>query len=140
MTDANTDVFTVKITRPDGDAICEIVVDYKPSISAQLKIPDEPSASFYGDDLFECMKSIRTYLEARSILLLCNGARVDGYPSQMSRQMGQARRVYIHTMGRQTTREDLVDIFAEAPADKIGSVAAQKAYHDDWLRSLGWDI
>jgi hypothetical protein len=134
------DTFDVKIMGPQGVISCKIDVVYDPSISMTLSMASDGTPVFHGNDLFECMKSLRRHLEARSMLLLCNGARVDTYPSQIGRQMGQARRVHITSLGRSTTREDQVDIFAEAPADKIGSVDAQKVYHDDWLRSLGWDI
>lgn len=134
------DTFSVKVAGAQGSVACEVVVFYEPSISMKLVMPGETPMAFEGNDLFESMKSLRRHLEQREMLLLCNGARVDSYPSQMSRQMGHARRVYLATMGQQTRREDLVDIFGEAPVEKIGSVDAQRAYHDDWLRSLGWEI
>lgn len=138
--DNDNDTFDVRIASPLGLTSCKIHVAYNPSILMTLSMDGENGATFRGNDLFECMKSLRKHLEERSMLLLCNGARVDVYPSQIGRQMGQARRVHVTSLGRPTTREDQVDIFAEAPIDKIGSVDAQKAYHDDWLRSLGWDI
>jgi hypothetical protein len=40
-------------------------------------------------------------------------------------------------MGQQGRLEDLVDIFGEAPAEKVGTVEEQKAFYWKWLDSLG---
>ena len=136
MTDADT--LNVKIAGPEGVQPSTIAVTYDLLVSLSFAESDRPAVQFVARDLFECMRLLRQHLEAESMILLCNGARVDAYPSQIARQMGAARRVHLTSLGRPTTREDLVDIFGEAPADKIGSVEEQDAFHKEWLRSLGW--
>jgi hypothetical protein len=92
-----------------------------------------------GVDLFECLKTFRRSLEERDLRIGCNGARVDTWATAMSRQMGGGRKVYVLTMGKQQSLEDLVDTFAEGPIDKIASVDEQNQYFKQWLESIGFD-
>lgn len=137
------DIIEANFAGPQGVAPCTIsIVRTHPPMPILMTFSAQGMSAIevQGNDLFECMKNMRRHLEGASILLLCNGARIDSYPSQMSRQMGRAGMVYITEFGKQTTQECLVNIFDPAPRDKIGSVEAQREYHDDWLRSLGWVI
>lgn len=89
-----------------------------------------------GIDLFDCLRSLRSKLDPKGIKILCNGARVDAYPSGMLQGSGVPK-VYINTMGKTASFENLVDLFDEAPAGKIGTVEEQREYHDKWIESLG---
>lgn len=88
-------------------------------------------------DLFEALNLIRLEAEKVGYLILCNGARTDAYPSRMSRQMGEGGKLYVFKSGIPAQREDLVSIFGPADFQKVGTVAAQRAAYDGWIRSLG---
>ncbi|MCK4164951.1 hypothetical protein ACI2U6_11250 [Ralstonia nicotianae] len=92
--------------------------------------------SFTDDNLFAAMSAYRRRLEQDGYLLLCNGARRDAYPSQMILEMGGGRKIYLLQPGRQTSRQDLVDIFGAATIEQVCTVAEQRASYDAWIRSL----
>ncbi len=65
-----------------------------------------------GTDLFECLTMLRSkYLEKKECFILCNGSRMDVYPSRMSRQMSGGKKAYVIRLGKQARRSDLIDIF-----------------------------
>ena len=88
-----------------------------------------------GDDLFDCLVNLRGELEKDGAKILCNGARIDAYPSGMARDMARGRKVYLLRMGERARLEDLVNTFDEAPIDKLGSVADQREYYLSWIKS-----
>lgn len=88
---------------------------------------------FEASDLFETLVALRTALDRRGIKLLCAGARVDVYPSGMSRGMGGGRKAYVTTVGKPTAIADLVDIFYPALPEQVGSVLEQRAHHVQWM-------
>jgi hypothetical protein len=79
---------------------------------------------------------LRSKTDALGIKVLCNGARIDAFPSPMLQSSG-ARKVYITEIGKQALRENLVNIFEEAPAEKVGTIEDQFEYHNKWIDSLG---
>ncbi|MDB0544623.1 hypothetical protein LBW62_25630 [Ralstonia solanacearum] len=91
---------------------------------------------FTDDNLFAAMSAYRLRLEQDGYLLLCNGARRDAYPSQMILEMGGGRKIYLLHAGRQTSREDLVDIFGAATIEQVCTVAEQRASYDAWIGNL----
>jgi len=87
-------------------------------------------------DLFDCLVRIRMDLERDGAKILCNGARLDAYPSRMARDMGGGRKVYLMRMGEVARHEDLVGTFDEAPIEKIGSVDDQRNFYLSWIESV----
>ncbi len=85
-----------------------------------------------GCDVFDALQQLRLRLEPLGWYPLCNGARVDCYPSGMARDMGGARAVYVLIIGK-AGRPPLVGTFEPAPRDKVGTVAEQDAYFKKWL-------
>jgi len=84
-------------------------------------------------DLFEALAQARRGLEAQDVLLGCNGARRDVFPSAMQRQTGWARRAYVLAIPRTTGRPPVVDIFAAAPESSVlATVDEQRAWFDRW--------
>ena len=84
---------------------------------------------------FMALASIREQLQERGLILLCEGARIDVYPSGMSSGSLMA---YKTVMGLQGRKEDLVNILG--PTEDIGMIGTldqQKAYRDEWTKSLG---
>jgi hypothetical protein len=91
-------------------------------------------------DLFECLRALRRHLELKRIVLLCQGARVDVYPSGLSRELTGGRRAYMLHMGERTYQRDLVDIFSPSEQQFVGTVEEQDAYFEAWLKSFMIDI
>lgn len=91
---------------------------------------------FVGEDLFEALIALRQELEGIGAQLLCAGARYDVFPSGMSRSMGGGRKAYITRLHSPSRRTDLVDIFDYAESKSAGSIAQQRAFHDEWVSSL----
>lgn len=130
--------FTLALWRRDGTSSeCEITIPMTPPWWIRLKIKGQEDKEFHGADLFECLCQVRLALESANCLVLCNGARIDVYPSRMSREMGGGRKAYVLKMEKQTQHEDLIDIFDPAPKDLIAPVVTQRDYYDKWLKSLG---
>lgn len=91
---------------------------------------------FQGSDLFACLSNLRLYLEKKNFLLLCNGARIDVYPSSMTREMSAGRLAYVIKLGQTASRDDIVDIFETTSKENIGTVKQQKEYHTRWADSI----
>ena len=89
-----------------------------------------------GAELFSALVDIRRKLDSRRILLLCAGARLDVYPSRMSRQARYGRNAYALTLGQPATRENMTDIFASALVAQIATPEAQLGFYESWLVSL----
>lgn len=97
-----------------------------------------------GPDLFDALQQLRKQtLEPLGWVPLCNGARVDCYPSGMARDMGGGQVVYVLSarprlsVGRYgpRLRRPLVDTFEPAPKKSVGTVEDQDAYFRTWLDS-----
>lgn len=122
---------------------CRITYSYDATADEYAMTIDCPGIrpeTFVRGDLFQCLCDAREFVRGHDTILLCNGARLDAYPSRMSRQMSGGLSIYISTMGRPNRETDMVELFSEAPPDKIASVADQKEFHRNWLRSLGMDV
>ncbi len=102
----------------------------------RFSLNSEVQYEIEGTDLFDCLAKLRENLDKRHLMLLCNGSRVDVYPSSMMRQMSGGRIAYIHRLGKHCTNEDVVDIFDFAEANMIGTVQEQKSYYRQWFNSL----
>lgn len=85
-----------------------------------------------GADMFEALQQLRLRLEPLDLYPLCNGARVDCYPSGMARDMGGGLRVYVLTIG-QSERPPVVGTFDPADPGQVGTVAEQDAHYSRWL-------
>lgn len=88
-----------------------------------------------GPDLFAALQQLRRSLEPLGWLPLCNGARVDCYPSGMAREMGGGTSVYMLSAKRRFGRRlPLVGTFEPAPKEAVGTVDDQDAYFELWLQ------
>jgi hypothetical protein len=86
-----------------------------------------------GRDLFDALQQLRLQLEPLGWFPLCNGSRIDCYPSGMARDMGGASSLYELGIGK-ADRFPLVGLFEPAPPDKVGTVTEQDAYFGRWIR------
>jgi hypothetical protein len=92
---------------------------------------------YEGIDLFEAMIAFRRELDGSGSQLLCAGARVDVFPSGMSRSMSGGRRAYKNRLGIHAAKSDLVDIFEYTEPEFVSSVERQMEFHKEWTASLG---
>lgn len=120
----------------------ECQLDYENTFPCTIKFesPDLGHHSFHAKDLFECLCELRRFLEARDWRILCNGARLDAYPSAMSRQMGGGARLYPLRMGEHPKRNEILKIFDKTQIDKVGTVDEQRAYYEKWVGSTSKNI
>jgi hypothetical protein len=91
-------------------------------------------------DYFEAMCRIRDQLEADGWRPMCYGSSRNVYPSGMGRGMGLGLKAYKTQPGKRAFYADLVKIFDVGPVVEPCSVAEQKQFHQEWLRSLGLNI
>ena len=89
-----------------------------------------------GPDLFAALQQLRRSLELLGWVPLCNGARVDCYPSGMARDMGGGASVYVLSAKPGLHRRlPLVGTFDPAPKESVGTVEDQDEYFRRWLGS-----
>jgi hypothetical protein len=87
-------------------------------------------------DYFEAFRDVRKLMEEDGLIPFCYGASLNVYPSGMSRQMAQGMVAYRMTLGKSTSREDLVRIFDAGP-DVIPAFAKQqREYFERWVTSF----
>lgn len=88
-----------------------------------------------GYDLVAALDAVRRVLEREGWLLAINAARPDVAQSGMLREAG-SRRAYQLRQGRPGRREDMVNLFDDAPPSAVTTVDAQKEAYERWLGSL----
>jgi hypothetical protein len=116
---------TASLSTEQVDKRCRVVIRYRNRIMEAD-----------GSDYFEAFCQLRLRLKAERLIPFCYGASLNVYPSGMSRSMGSGLRAYRLTPKKQTNAADLVHIF-NSGADVIpASVANQKEFFTDWLKSL----
>jgi hypothetical protein len=99
----------------------------------EVSVGDDIDSRGEGPDLFDALVSARRELEAQDVLIGCNGARRDVFPSAMLRQATRGRRAYVLTVPRTASRPSTVDIFAPAPdMSALATVDEQRAWFDRW--------
>jgi hypothetical protein len=87
-------------------------------------------------DFFEAMCQIRRQLEAIGWRPVCYGSSLNVYPSGMARDMGRGLKAYRMEHGRRVDLADLVSIFDTGPDVNPCSVEEQRAFWENWLRSI----
>lgn len=84
---------------------------------------------------FVALIKIRLQLEQSGIRILCNGSRIDVYPSAAA---SESLKAYELEIGQPGTRERLRNIFEPAnDLDKIATVREQELYWHKWLEASG---
>ena len=102
----------------------------------EVSVGDDIDARGEGPDLFEALASARRQLEVRDVLVGCNGARRDVFPSAMLRQATGGRRAYVLAVPRTAARPPAVDIFAPAPdMSALATVDEQRVWFDRWRQT-----
>ena len=104
-------------------------------VAVEIKL-EEKTYNAVAESYFETLQDLRQELERDGIQILCNGAAKNVYPSPMALAMGEGRRAYRMTWGKQALQKDVVDIFDYDESLICCSVEEQKQYYMDWIRSL----
>lgn len=120
-----------------GLASCVLEYSPQPPWTVLLTLKSKIYESGICGDLFEGMVIIRQQLESGGWLVLCNASRLNAMPSAMSREMGGAKMVYLHSTGAHPSRQDAVFIFAPIDSEMAATVREQMAYYQEWLVSIG---
>lgn len=120
----------------DGEEVNGVFhLETNPLCRLSLLIDGEEKVDVSAEDFFSCFCELRSLL--KDFIFLCKGAKINVYPSRMSRQMANGVKAYELTLGQQALRENLVDIF---DYDDIGFSSSPKEQYDfyqKWLSSLG---
>jgi hypothetical protein len=116
----------LKIVGPDGVHTVEATVATEPPWTLALRMPEGKVATAEAPDLFAALMTIRQQLENAGVLVCCQGARPDVYPSGMSSQMSGGRLAYHLHAGRRSTADDLVDILDPADCSNVVTVQQQR--------------
>jgi hypothetical protein len=127
---------TIKIALASGE-IKEFVFSMSKSEPYFLEVEGYELRKLHahGEDLFDCLVNLRSDLDKEGVRILCNGARLDTYPSAMSREMSGGKKVYLLRKGEPANPKDLVNTFDEAPIEKIASVVDQRENYLEWIKS-----
>lgn len=115
-------------TRANGEKVNVLLQVSTPPSTLRVRLTDEEFERVYEEvDLLECLKSARRDLEAMGLLLCCQGARLNVFPSGMTRQMTEGRLAYSLEAGKELSDDDLVDIFAPADCSEVATLEDQLA-------------
>jgi len=109
--------------------------DESPDDSEKVRITAN-GVSYDADNYFDAMLSVRAALEKKSMQLICFGACMEIYPSEMQFSMGDCRTAYIQQMGKPASKKDIVDIFDYDGRFTPCDIADQMEYHRKWTESL----
>ena len=97
---------------------------------------DGQISCFKGENFFDASLTLRKELEKRNMLILCNGAAENVYPSTMQLAMGDGRLAYKMYLGQQARMVDLVDIFEYDKSLDFVSVETQLKFYDKWIKNI----
>ncbi|PWC09423.1 hypothetical protein [Brenneria corticis] len=99
-----------------------------------LSIMDNVIADIVNDDFFSCFSELRRQIP--EMIFLCKGAKINVYPSRMSRQMSRGMTAYECTKGKPALRENIVHIFDYDDENISSTPEEQERYHKEWLMSI----
>ena len=89
-----------------------------------------------AEDCFEALIRLRLELEPLGLALVCWGASLQVYPSEMSRSMGIGDSAYRLTLGQFARMADQVNIFDSGPGLVVATVAEQEDFSRAWFDSF----
>ena len=98
---------------------------------------DNFSKIYEAADIYICLAKVRA--DFPHIQFLCKGAKVNVRPSSMASQMSGGMVAYELTLGKRTTREDLVHIFDYEDDNLTNDPNEQKNFYKKWITSISAD-
>lgn len=81
-----------------------------------------------GGDLLDALTELRRHLGDRGLLLCCQGARINVWPSGMLRQFSHGRSGYVLGTRLEDGSFEVVDLLAPAPPVQVVNVAEQQEF------------
>lgn len=97
---------------------------------------NEHKINCIDENFFKALLDVRRELEKLGLLIICNGAAENVYPSPMQLSMGTGRTAYKQSLKQQARAVDIVDIFEYDESLKIVDIETQLMYHKEWLKSI----
>jgi hypothetical protein len=95
------------------------------------------SKIYEAADIYICLAKVRA--DFPHIQFLCKGAKINVRPSSMASQMSGGMVAYELTLGKRTTREDLVHIFDYEDDNLTNDPNEQQKFYKKWITSIGAD-
>lgn len=132
---------TIKLAMNDGKIFDGILKLYEESpdeeemVLIELLILDD-TISVEHDNFFLALQSLRQHLEDKHIQVMCNGAALNVYPSQMQLSMGTGHLAYKLKIGEPARLKDIVNIFEFDNGLRFVKIEEQFSYYNKWLKSL----
>ncbi|GAB3173704.1 hypothetical protein GCM10027059_45210 [Myceligenerans halotolerans] len=121
LRNGTTETWNLTVTENDRDHVL------------RLTAPDGQSWQVEDFDAWHALRALRAVVEPAGVQMCCQGARIDARVSGMSGSMSGGRLAYLLRAWRNPRTRDLVDIFAPAPLNKVGTLAEQDAFYERWL-------
>ena len=128
-----------KLAVADGRGVREAIVTIATvgdRCRVEVQLPDGLRVAADDGDYFAALLAVRRTLERDAIRLLCQGARRDVWPSGMAISMSAGMKAYVLVLGQHAARPALIDTFAPASADEVGTIAEQEAHRDAWFAEI----
>jgi hypothetical protein len=98
---------------------------------------DNFSKIYEAADIYICLAKVRA--DFPHIQFLCKGAKINVKPSSMASQMSGGMVAYELTLGKRTTRKDLVNIFDYEIDNLTNDPNEQDEFYKKWITSIGAD-
>lgn len=89
--------------------------------------------SYSGIDLYECLQWYRSQLENEDIFILCNGSKIDTYPSGQLRDMSNGIHTYLLEMNKAPS---IILNLLGFSDHNIGTIQEQNDYYKKWKDGL----
>ena len=135
----------ISVLSPHGDVRRWVVAAAFRGSQWEISVSDELGTSWEAsaEDLFDAFRAVRERPESIGVRFLVVGARVDCWPTRMSGQAGGAQVVVHYGSAVRMAMQNLISfafprriyryIFAPAAVSKVGTVAEQDAYRQEWV-------
>jgi hypothetical protein len=128
----------VKLATPTGLPVEGVILYDKSSERCRLTLQWTGGViTVEAPDYFEALGLIRAQLEPEALRPICYGASRSAWPSGMCRNMAKGLKAYRTKIGERASIKDLVHIFDTGPDVEAVSFEEQRAYHEQWLMSVG---
>lgn len=115
-----------------------VTFKYDPTnIKLKFSESDNFSKVYTAEDMYLCLAKVR--VDFPHIKFLCKGAKINVRPSSMASQMSGGMVAYELTLGKRTTREDLVHIFDYEEHNLTNDPQEQQRFYKEWVISIGAD-
>lgn len=129
-------VHKIEVRAPSGAILPATIRWSIDPVEMCIIIGGQPELVVRASTLFECFIQLRLTLEPEGIRFLCNGARLDAYPSAMSLSMGSGWLVYQHREGQTGSVAGGLNLLDPSPIECVGTVEEQREWHKRWIQSI----